>query len=63
MGRKEDRKREREEETEKKREKEKDLRAVTVERMKEGARASLFRKLKKGTNGRNGKREREKAIN
>lgn len=45
-------------------EREKDLRAVTVEGMKEGARASLFRKLKKGRNGHSGvERKRERQIN
>lgn len=62
MGRKEDREKARErQKREKSREKkEKDLCAVTVERMKEGARASLFRKLKKGTNSHSGNDERER---
>jgi hypothetical protein len=44
---------------------EKKQRTVTVEGMKERARASLFRKLKKGRNGHsgNGEMEREKEIN
>lgn len=59
MGRNEDRARK------KKKKKEKDLRAVTVEGMKEGAkRASLFRKLKKGRNGHsNEEKKREREIN
>lgn len=40
---------------------EKDLSAVTVKGMKEGARASLFRKLKKSRNGHSGERQREGA--
>lgn len=49
----------------KKKKGEKDLHAVTVEGMKEGARASLFRKLKKSRNGHSGNdgREREGEIN
>ena len=36
------------------------MRAVTVEGMKEDARASLFRKLKKGRNGHSGNDERKR---
>ncbi|KYN28200.1 hypothetical protein ALC57_02260 [Trachymyrmex cornetzi] len=63
MGRNEDRKKDRKKERkkERKREKKKGLaRAVTVEGMKEGARASLFRKLKKGRNGHSSNDERKR---